>query len=840
MQSISDGQLGEMAITVPPEFISLGNISNRSLGKFVNVMGVLSDVMPPRKTRTNEWQSTLRLTDPSLPGQGLQVVFFNENQADVPTANVGDVMIISSAKINSYQGGTQLLSTKTRTDWILIPASSIVKPDQRKLYTQQGKCMKHICSSAADMPTVHQQQWAITLAHSDSAAGVKPTHEDDQAKSGSPYRATPSKLQQNPPVSIIQRPQKSCLIKDAVEGKFHDLIGQVVKIFHAGSSFHGDFVDLHLTDFTQRSGLHDYDAASARDWPGPYGRYTIKIECHEPHGSWIMNSVVPGDLLGLLNVRVKWNRDATFIEGNLFPDLRYPKKICAFKPLLEDRRIVDLLGRRKGYQTSAEKKGWTNLIDIPGQEPLQSVSELKPDLDEEPRKKKPKKAMKSSVEDEHIDMSSSYRETVKRQRDPNMNPSIAVSKSAAATALCKISDVVNNPARFFKVDGKDHRLPFVNCKYMLQMRVIDFYPHDIRDFCVFKEVRSPNKTEWKWLWAFYIIVRAAHDSQDGCNDHLIVEVSHREAEIFLGLKPKDLRARSGSQLYTDLIRKLRLLWGDLDEVKATHFETSKIDSRTCQGLVYDQGIVVNDNRPFEGCIAEFGQAASETMNGQEVDSTSEAGWHRDQVTLILLRILGRLVHTAQAYKAVSHALGSDLVRNARNVNLAQPVSSPVLEDIPRSEGPTSNMSHASVEGHALYVLLICTTMQDIIIVERHVTSFELHSELAGHVLSERIRSTLLVGQRTVVRLWHNDQASVIIQCEIPLCVEGRIAESCHLLLRGRCRRDVVSVPAQLKIVVWPYEQVVQLHDKLVLLAAVEELSDRLDDGVVKVGLYKQV
>lgn len=638
MESHTDAELAEMAAVPPPDFVSLENITRNKIGQFHSIMGTVVDCMPPRRTSKNEWQTTLRLTDPSLAGLGLQVVFFNDELSNVPTPQLGDILLVSKAKVNSFRGDMQLLSSKTLTDWISIPRSTIVPPSQRSKHSGlQGCNLPHRRSVAADPLTVHQQQWAITLASPASAPGLAPgSAVQDLADVQGPNAAH----QTTPVASKRAANRKACLLKDVEIERFYDLTGQVIKVFSAGSSVHGDFLDIHLTDFTTHTNLHDYQPLSSHNqydgtgfWRGPYGKQSLKIECYEPHASWFRKNAAAGQIITLQNVRIKMSRDITFIEGNLFPDRKYPNKICAFHPPPDDPVVIELLRRRKAYLVNAHKKGWNNLLPLAGDDAGAAEDETSSLIGDEPKRKKQKKAIKKqpagSSLDPH-DPTPSYREFSRRQRDPVLNPSVAISSEASETGLCKMGDIINNPTRFLKIDGTAHSLPFVNCKYLLQMRVVDFFPHDIHNFSVRKQVRTTAYgLNTRWLWAFYLIVEAAHESQDACKERLMVEVSGLEAKRFLGLEATNLKEPEGGKVYGALIRKLRLLWGDLDEVKQDYFVVENIRPSGYTELVYNQGLAVNGNRPFEGCVEEFGQKVeSMTEDGSEDEADSIMPWQR--------------------------------------------------------------------------------------------------------------------------------------------------------------------------------------------------------------------
>jgi hypothetical protein len=85
--------------------------------------------------------------------------------------------------------------------------------------------------------------------------------------------------------------------------------------------------------------------------------------------------------------------------------------------------------------------------------------------------------------------------------------------------LSTCQEILNNPTRKAKSeDGIDFDLPFVNAKYRARVRVVDFSPPRLEDFC-----HSMSDTEWnpsaglpnhrrddRWQWGFVLLVQDAN------------------------------------------------------------------------------------------------------------------------------------------------------------------------------------------------------------------------------------------------------------------------------------------------------------------------------------------
>ena len=155
----------------------------------------------------------------------------------------------------------------------------------------------------------------------------------------------------------------------------------------------------------------------------------------------------------------------------------------------------------------------------------------------------------------------------------------------------------------------------MNMKFRLQVRVVDYWPEQIKDFsrsitdviynpfsgavsetseCDVESNSStstqisPYSTARNWEWAFYLLVedvaaKGALYSTEPSKMPLLV--AHDDAVHLLKLDATDLRKDSNS--LAQLREKLFILWGNLEDVKAGR--EMKLSSR-----------------PFETCVREYG------------------------------------------------------------------------------------------------------------------------------------------------------------------------------------------------------------------------------------------
>ena len=131
-----------------------------------------------------------------------------------------------------------------------------------------------------------------------------------------------------------------------------------------------------------------------------------------------------------------------------------------------------------------------------------------------------------------------------------------------------VKDILENPARIYTTkEGKTVEMPFVNIKHRSLVRIVDFFPHDIKQF----SKRSPISAK-RWNWDFWLVVRdttynASNVDDDEQAHEMNLRVSGSDATTFLGLMAGDLTTKANAKLLNSLKEKLFLLWGELAEKK---------------------------------------------------------------------------------------------------------------------------------------------------------------------------------------------------------------------------------------------------------------------------------
>lgn len=90
-----------MAVPMPPGFIDIPTAKSMR-GFTVNVIGIVIDTLTPTKSRGSSFVSTFTLKTSEFAGSyqdGLKVKYFNNDKQNLPTPQVGDVVILHSLKV---------------------------------------------------------------------------------------------------------------------------------------------------------------------------------------------------------------------------------------------------------------------------------------------------------------------------------------------------------------------------------------------------------------------------------------------------------------------------------------------------------------------------------------------------------------------------------------------------------------------------------------------------------------------------------------------------------------------------------------------------------------------
>ena len=393
-----------MASVIPSDFVDLLTASSR-LNTSVSIIGVVTDVLPPSRSRGTDWICTFSVADSSLGGdydQGLKVRFFKPIETELPKIQgTGDVVVLRGMKITQWNGTTMAISNRSST-WVIFPAMSI--PERAPSKNCQ---LKHIKEARATVPSSEMMLYAVSLCNSRDRSSFTVT----SAPASSTMQIVPQAASSgiSPPSgngnssTIGARRDKFSQVKDMMINVFYDLVGEVVKTFPSNGC-----VEVYITDYTSNSLLYNYEwgqddggeglsrdgddygyvprTSSKSKWPGPWGKMTLTVTLWPPHAYFAQGSVKDGDFVHVRNMRAKFSRDAK-MEGVLHSDRLWPDRVDITILDRDDDRVKDVLRRKREYNKQFKAQSQAFVEESRGQK-------RKPPKDEKPLSKAQAKRMR--------------------------------------------------------------------------------------------------------------------------------------------------------------------------------------------------------------------------------------------------------------------------------------------------------------------------------------------------------------------------------------------------------------------------------------------------------------
>ena len=515
-----------LAPPLPPYFSTL-NAAFQLTNSTPSVIGNVTDLLPPSRSRGTDWMLTFSLCDPSLGSvgedwhKGLRIRFFRKSQHDLPPiAGVGDIVMLKNLRITEYQGMRMGMSN-FNTRWTVFPASAIPQRLPGIGGNDWPGSLKYFKDPKDSIPTETEMRYAFELANQGPCAfNTAPSVTDPSssvAQSFSSSAATSlSPLSSSKPLSSksLPRREKFSLLQDIKADTYYDLVGQVVKLFPGNG-----IVELYITDYTSNGLLYDYEwheneeedgypykqSNYDRKWSGPWGRQTLTVTLWPPHNYFAQNSVEEQETVHLRNVHVRWSKGGK-LEGVLHTDKMYPDRVgisvLGEREKEDNEKVKDMFRRRSEYRKTIDLIQKKAIATSRGQK-RKAAGEGRPLARSSARKKRKKEKENlakrrrnthssqsehsESGDTDHITDAKSMKRSaeesaVKPRRD--LNPDVRSSHgSVPPLSLRKIlsrdeTHVVSPP------EGRSYLLPFQNIKTRSTVRVVDYFPDELADFSV--------------------------------------------------------------------------------------------------------------------------------------------------------------------------------------------------------------------------------------------------------------------------------------------------------------------------------------------------------------------
>ncbi|KAI9640219.1 hypothetical protein NHQ30_011457 [Ciborinia camelliae] len=583
-----------LPMTLPVGFDTVQNIKqieilpNGNLKKqYVNVIGFVMDYQPPIKTRGTDSKCSFQIKDYSSRSEkhGLRMSIFAPEDKMPRIYNPKDAVLIRNAKTQLRMGEVQLLSHFS-TEYHILRAANIPKdlfPITKVPWTSTppARCRR---------PEPIETKYVIwSNQHLDELE--LPNTQEFQENAGRAMNVR----------------DKYSLLKDVKEGSFHDIIGEVRKIY--GAAY--DMVTVYFTDYTAHPQFYNYTLPElsdvgtegrdgddygyikvkpkdeGNDWKGPFGKMTIQLTLFDQHAEFIREKVKEGQWIRLTNVHFVYGK-ANLLEGKVRGDrAAFEGKVQveimkqSGDPQNNDPRWTECVQRKHDWN----KKHKNNMQKF--QEEI-SRAGTKRKADGQPSGKNSKarrKELRANAEPKVAAIE------VKIAKNLDLNDIVILHPPRPEKAVVPLSTILKRTPLSSDPKYEGIYLPFENKKYKAIVRVVDYFPHNITDFAVGRKISDydmlpdysgdedddPKEDmqsfregkgfpDRKWEWRFALVVEDANP--DASRDRATLIVGNYDAQTLLNIKDDACNLRTNPDILSNLKETLFKLWGDLEEQKS--------------------------------------------------------------------------------------------------------------------------------------------------------------------------------------------------------------------------------------------------------------------------------
>ncbi|KXX76520.1 Protection of telomeres protein 1 [Madurella mycetomatis] len=579
--------------SLPSRFTEIRAILEGRLasGSLTNVIGLVKDCRLPTATNGPDFKCTLILKDLSIEddNDGIEFNIFR-SEADMPQVAAADVVLLTRVKVQEYRSNLSLIAHAT-TSIRTYTASKIPRlPDTAQVALAPAP------KRDSYVPNREENHYVSYFYHKVNKDDVPDEHT---------FRA---RAEQS-----LNVKEKFSELKDVRDGRFYDLIVQVVKEPYDSGSGN---LTLYVSDYTENLnffhktwdglegpglgggdpfGYTSHGASTLKDWAGPYGKMSIQITCYEPHASIIRSEVTSGLWVQLRNVQIKYGRDGQFLEGFMREDRGVAgAKISVDVLEVTDRdtidpRLLKAIGRCRDYHK--KKKEQIKKIKAAEAAGQKRKASLSLEQGTRPPNTNDRRRLKRATQEQK-----------QRGRDASEQPRLDVNDQVQCEVhpapLSTIESILEPKLWETIVEGKKTFLavPFICAKYRSRVRIVDFFPPSLENFACSRkqtcydglndnEDSSDNSSSsssndiaarsaprvWEWRFALQVEDPAPPETTERKNrkqdprPRLWVLVDNTEAECLTSLTATDLRQ---DQKTLELLReRMAILWGNLEDRK---------------------------------------------------------------------------------------------------------------------------------------------------------------------------------------------------------------------------------------------------------------------------------
>ncbi|KAI0550763.1 hypothetical protein F4679DRAFT_191691 [Xylaria curta] len=640
--SSSSARLASRKKDLPSGYTSIDGILAESVpvGKLVNVMGLVKDYQVPIPTNGKDHKCTITIYDKSIElddALGLAVSIFRPLK-EMPRPAAGDVLVINSAKVQSYREKISLI-TNRMTSIHIYSASEIPKPPLSAAGALQSSHDKR-------PPGEKEHEYVSWLYHYTDKESV-------------PDVAT---FQRNVDQSGHTK-DKFCTLEHVVDGKFCDVIVNVVKAPFDET----EKTTLWVSDYTENDSFHKFSWDGAKQlgerdgtsygyvdteirreskWAGPFGRRSMQITCFESHAAHVNSEVQLDQWIRIRNLRIKTGRNGLNLEGVLHEDRDFSRRqvdILRWDGREEDcdPRLKEAIRRKMDYEKLKKKQ----IRSLCANESGESAGTKRKADNSDESKNNSKTRRKEARQ-----VAFNKAEELDRRAEERLGLNDLVKCESQEQPLTPVPSIIEPVSwkTIVESEAVTLTLPFACAKYRANVRVVDFRPRKLEDFAAWRKsteydvlsdyscdsgsesdddddhgLRDQHSGKKIWEWRFALQLEDG-DPKSKEKDRFWAVIDNIEAQQLTGMDACDLR--EDPDALNALREQLFKLWGNLEEAKRQELQHQITNQRRIaanqpppsspmnndlepsrQGISNkNQNGIKISNKPFACCIRQYG------------------------------------------------------------------------------------------------------------------------------------------------------------------------------------------------------------------------------------------
>ncbi|KAI0896036.1 hypothetical protein F4806DRAFT_466041 [Annulohypoxylon nitens] len=643
-------------VQLPPGYVTIQDILDGSIsaGKFVSVIGLVKDRRSPRETNGADWKSAITIYDKSTqdePEKGLSINIFRPRN-EIPEPDATDVLVIISAKVQSYRGEMSLISHHSTVIHV-YSANQIPKPPK-----SAKQALEAPLRPKDRPPKDSEHEYVSWLYHSIAKDAIPDTEVfNSQVIQSGHYK------------------DKFQTLSDVSDSQFCDTIVNVVR----DPFDQMGVTTLWVSDYTENEAFFKFTwdgegMSEGRDgdpygyttknptpskWAGPYGKRSMQVTCFGIDAEFANKEVKAGDWVFLRNLHIKYGHNNMNLEGFMREDRTAFYSglkidiLQADDPDTIDGRLKEAIKRKRDYE-KLKKQQLKSYTAKDANTKRKTGDQAEGHI---PAKKR--RALERAQKDKEID-------DKEREKEARLGLNELIKCENTDQPISAVSSIIEPIPYKTTVEGQEVALtlPFTCAKYRANVRAVDYRPSILADFSTWRksleyDVLSDHSGDSDsesdedgtlnrytgrkiWEWRFSLLLEDADPKRKGENDRFWVVVDNTEAQLLLGLDASDLRA---NPFELDKVReKLFQLWGNLQERKEDEMERQAMNkkrvathqpppsspprppsSRHVETTNNFEAAI--SNKPFSCCIRQYGITFRE-KDPKKADAGDGKRWQR--------------------------------------------------------------------------------------------------------------------------------------------------------------------------------------------------------------------